>query len=775
MKSNRATTVLLFLFFASLSTLWGLEMAGVLTRAEREQRAERILPDVAGSADPLSVRKIVIDRGPEHLVFERSGPALDRWQMTDPLNVAADATRLEALARNLRELRKSQDSGTLEGDPASFGLTPPAMTVHVYGPRGSSGSTDLQELASLELGKVVRGSRYVRASQASGIEVVDPKPLEFLDRPVADWRQAVVMGVPSFQVTAVTVHRDGKTIAAERTAAGRWRLTQPVLAPANSAKVESLLAALASLRVTDVPKGFVANDVKDFEPFGLANPEATVEVRTREGTDPIVLHVGKAVKDHPEWAYVRQGDQDDVVAVNAKALSEIPSDAVTLRSKVVSDFEPALVNRIEVSTPDKTFLIEKTARNWQLLTPEASPADQVTIKSFLDHLDKLEASEFLDPKVVRDPRLDSPYYKIKLWEGPHVPAQTASSGGPGSEPPVGKPALSLEIGRHDVLRKTIYARLATDSVILAIPSTLLEILPRNEYAFRDKSIVTEDPSRIQKLIIRRGDRVDELSPLVNGQPNRWRMVKPVDALADTPTITRALAALTSLRAEEFAAGASANRAIFGLDAPRMEITWESDKRRSLRIGSTVPKTSSVYATIEGEPYVFTLGAETIGLFTADFHDHRVMSFPPDRAQRITLAWHGRTLELHRRNAVERGQLAWVADDGADIQGLDLSRMNALVAVLANLQTLAFYQYEGNFPEIAELSHPRLKVSVSFGEGTPPQVIRIGARTPDGQVFAALGTATTGPVFFLPAASWDELIRSGERYAPIPDNPFAPNP
>ena len=52
-------------------------------------------------------------------------------------------------------------------------------------------------------------------------------------------------------------------------------------------------------------------------------------------------------------------------------------------------------------------------------------------------------------------------------------------------------------------------------------------------------------------------------------------------------------------------------------------------------------------------------------------------------------------------------------------------------------------------------------------------IGIGSTTADGQVCAATGTAGSGPGFFLPAPPWNELIQSGERYAPIPDNPFAP--
>ena len=39
------------------------------------------------------------------------------------------------------------------------------------------------------------------------IEVADSKLLSAVDLPVADWREQVVMGVPTFQVASVTIKR----------------------------------------------------------------------------------------------------------------------------------------------------------------------------------------------------------------------------------------------------------------------------------------------------------------------------------------------------------------------------------------------------------------------------------------------------------------------------------------------------------------------------------------------------------------------------------------
>ena len=101
-------------------------------------------------------------------------------------------------------------------------------------------------------------------------------------------------------------------------------------------------------------------------------PAVTVELTTtRPSEGPLVLHVGKPVPDHPDRVYVRQGDQDDVVIVDAKALSEVPTSAVALRSQQVADIEPAAVTRIEIQARDDTFALARSQKGWELTAPRA--------------------------------------------------------------------------------------------------------------------------------------------------------------------------------------------------------------------------------------------------------------------------------------------------------------------------------------------------------------------------------------------------------------------
>ena len=53
--------------------------------------------------------------------------------MVEPVNAAAEPSRLETLVRNLKEMRRSLDAGSMTGPPATFGLEHPEATVRLWG------------------------------------------------------------------------------------------------------------------------------------------------------------------------------------------------------------------------------------------------------------------------------------------------------------------------------------------------------------------------------------------------------------------------------------------------------------------------------------------------------------------------------------------------------------------------------------------------------------------------------------------------------------------
>ncbi len=438
MKSNRKTYVLMLLFFGGLLSMWALERAGVRTQSDKMRREDRVLPDLIGTPT-AEIRRVSIDRGNEHLVFERRDR--ERWQMVEPVDVAAEPARIDALVRNLQDLRKSSDAGTITGPADTYGLAPPTATVRLYGTPHRS-SADDPPIATLEVGKAVGGQLYVHPTGGQGIEVVNARSLGLLNSPMVNWRQPVPMPLPMFQVDSVKITRrgdsanDSREILARRSPDGRWKLIAPVTAPANGPKIESLLAAMGSLRVMDIPKGYAADNVKDFAPFGLATPRITLELTVHGDPTPHMLYVGGPVPDEPERVYVRQDGQDDVVIVNARALTEIPDGPTPLRSQEVADIVPAAVTGIEIKTRSDVFRLSKGATGWELTSPRKEKADRQAVLSFLAQVDALQTSEFLEPERVPDPQLDPPVMSIRIEQAaPIVPR-----GRPVRRNPVGRSA-----------------------------------------------------------------------------------------------------------------------------------------------------------------------------------------------------------------------------------------------------------------------------------------------------------------------------------------------
>ena len=161
MKTFRATFALIGLFFAGLLVLWWLDYTGVPTERERMLRQNRVLPELIDTPE-AAIHRLEISHGGENLVFERRGPG--RWQMRKPLDVAAEPGPLETLVRNLKDLRRSADSGAISGPAEPYGLAPPEATIRLWGDQTTGPASQERPLAALEIGKATTGYRYVRAA-----------------------------------------------------------------------------------------------------------------------------------------------------------------------------------------------------------------------------------------------------------------------------------------------------------------------------------------------------------------------------------------------------------------------------------------------------------------------------------------------------------------------------------------------------------------------------------------------------------------------------------
>ena len=788
MKKHHATIVLAIIFCTGLIVLWWADKTGL----DRDE-SDAILPalEKVAVADIKRLEVLAPKSGkestegtarPGRMVCERRDEG--RWQMIEPFDVAADPSLVESLAQNLKALRRSPDAGTIHEPAKEFGLDPPATIVRFYG------SDPKKPLGALDVGRSVRELLYVRPEGGKGIEVIDTRLLSMLSLPPNQWRDKSLFHMPSFRVGMLSVTGPDRDLKVERDE-GHWQLLRPVRALAENEKVEGIVAELTSLQVARGDKGFVANDVteSDAAKYGLDRPTMTIELQPALGPGkPQTLVVGKPEADQSDYSYARLGDQNDVLLIDAKGIKNLGLDPLEYRSKKVVELKEGRVEFLRIEAFGRTYDIARTATGWEQVLPTREPADTAAVKQLLSRLGEAQASEFLDPATVPNPGIDPPTMTISVWQaGPLArPALGLAA------PPPAPPRLVLEIGRADAVRKLVYARLAGDKTLMAIPDTLVDALPRSPLAFRDRSVLSLSPAQILRLTIHRTGTTYELVPPTQaGKSVSWRMVRPVEARADEEAVTKAVMLLSSLHCEGYVTDQIGDGKAFGLHAPELAVTWTTpvettgDKAKgktkepetrtgTLRIGAKLPRSSLSYANIEGSPVVFTLSDQAIAIFEAEFHTRRVLAFNPDLARRLVLRWPQRTLAFKTQESPDRKGARWVPEDESAAVGFDVSRVGPLVGTLAKLVTPRFVQYTGPIPAATGLDAPQLVIEVHLGGDKPStRLLRIG-QTSATEALATTTPKESGPVFLLTGTSWSDLVKNVPGGAQmLPDDVFAP--
>ncbi len=691
--------------------------------------------------------------------------------MVEPVDAAADTMRIENLVHNLMNLRKSPDAGTIHEPPANFGLAPPAEVIRLYG-------ADRAPLATLDFGRTVSERRYARPAGDVGIEVVDARLFQALDASANDWRDKAVFSLSSFQVAGLTVSRPGQPELKIERDERHWKLVRPLHALADDEKVEGTVAELVSLRVAEGDKGFVANDVKDFAPYGLDEKAALkieLEPTAKSTGKSQVLFIGKTAPDLEDWLYARRGDQDDVVLIDGEELRDLGTRPNALRSQKVAEINPRRIESLRIEQPGRVFALVNSPTGWNLVEPTKGKADTASVQALVLRLSDLQTSEFLEPDKVVKPDLDPPRMTIEV-------TQDAGS--------KGNTETRLRLGRHDAVRKTVYGRVEGDptQAVLALPDNFLDILPKNAFAFRDRSVLSLSPAQVSRLTVEHAGKMVVLAPAESSnQPNHWRMLEPVEDPANDEAVTSALMILSDLRAEGFISDAPGDAKEFGLDAPTLRVSWTTEpepnapkagqaspKMTTLRVGSKDPRSGSYYASLSGQPLIFTLSPSILLPFEAEFHTLRVLTFPAKQAERLVLRWPNRMLSFVHQPAAPSGSTKWRPEQGVDISGFDLSLLDPLVSDLSKLTTQKFFRYEGPFPSKSGLSTPRLVIEVHLS-GQKTRELRVGDTRGDGVLFATTATGSSGSVFLVAGPAWTSLVNISGPGGELPASVFAPEP
>jgi hypothetical protein len=179
--------------------------------------------------------------------FQKTGGT---WQLAEPATTRSDEAAIEGLLGQLDGLQMRSVVAPEAESPAKFGLDTPAATIRI-----GSGSSS----AELQVGSTAEeGQLYAREAARPEIFTIDASLLEDLKKDAGEYRQKDLFDARAFNTTRVEVTQGTGTLAFEKTAGKdaegkdevKWRRVSPSAGDVDAPKVESLLSALTSARVT---------------------------------------------------------------------------------------------------------------------------------------------------------------------------------------------------------------------------------------------------------------------------------------------------------------------------------------------------------------------------------------------------------------------------------------------------------------------------------------------------------------------------------------------
>jgi len=382
---------------------------------------------------------------------------------------------------------------------------------------------------------------------------------------------------------------DGKDARLER-ADGTWRVTKPLVFPADPSTADGLASALVG-----VTSEGVIEDAQGAEVYGLGAGAPVVRFRAA-GVDH-ELHTGKKT---PIGAnnYVSAGAGPVYTVANFRVTSFAKS-LDDLRERRPLRFDRGGVTRIEATWVDAGVVLEKKDGKWRMIAPLDTDADAETVETLLSDLVFLRASGFVDaPPPDKEVGLDAPQYRVVLTDASQD----------------GKEPLRHELRIGGLLDEKLRAVRGAEVSLYQIPNERFDKLPKTVAAFRWKSLANFVATDAQRFEISYADPaaqgVSRVVTITGESADAGWTTKP-EAM-DPERASRLVAELARLSAVDIAAEkmGAAELAAVGLDPPRATVRILGKPPDG---GSEAPELAKVIFGVEKGDQIFAQvpGRETV--------------------------------------------------------------------------------------------------------------------------------------------------------------------
>lgn len=499
--------------------------------------------------------------------LERRGEA---WFLATPLDWPANDFAVRRILNELQFLEHETSFSVADlarngQSLADYGLDQPRLEILATPTPPPAGSTTPPSPAfTLRLGaSTAVGNRlYVLSPDGARVHVVpqsfgaafgtDPAAL------LAELRSDRLFTIPVFEARALTLQSGAASMRTRlRRDQSRWAFEAPITTRAAKTPVELLINDLNALRVARFLPGEAAASP---EATGLAVPRLrlTLEGNSRRETLLLGLPASPAAPGAETvelHALLDDRTTPFTVAVPAAVLATLDQAQTDLRDRRVLAFDPARVTAVKIAGPEGAapgpLHIQKLDSNsggaaaWRLSSAalaNSTRADPTLVAKLLGNLQLIEAAA---PRPKASPFVSDAPSRVELENlGFNRPERTVTLelAAPESSttPPLDGPAtLVLELAQPGGTDPGLYARVAGQPFLYAVPPETLLLLDIAPLSYRDRELARlPEATRITRLVIRSTASPD--APLL--------LDHTVSDTPPPPAIASLLASLRDLRA-----------------------------------------------------------------------------------------------------------------------------------------------------------------------------------------------------------------------------------
>ena len=517
----------------------------------------------------------------------------------------------------------------------------------------------------------------------------------------------------------------------------KWRLEIPIKDQADAALVENLLSDLETWQKEGtIPAKDIDADKSKLNEYGLNRPKLKLKLIGPDRPPEILFGKDAALEGR---MYVRFENSKETFLAKQSVKKDVDKKAEEFRDKKLTDVTTAQVRRIALKTPAGEMELEKKGDHWDIVKPLRARADDEKVGDLIAQVTTARIQQFVadDHGDLRPYGLAEPRGSITLFSQEGSKDQKVEIADSIKVFGQDDKGQMLQIGSVPEKDKDqVYVRFAPRGAVYTLPKKIEEALNTKPADLRDYHLVRIDTNVLDRITI---DVSGKGKTVLARKDGNWTIASRNNAPADSRAVRRLIDTLQNARVTRFVEDVASNLPKYGLDKPRLQITFSSfasENTAETKAGEEPFATLSfgkedgdnVYARLTDEPFVVTARRGLLDQIPADplqWEELSIFKLKPDQIHHLSLTT-DKELSLERG---DNNQWHWLKGTGQ----IDENNVQSLLNTLSSLHAA---RWLGATKPQDGLEKPQLTLAftTSSDDKTSHRLI-IGAPANDGTWYA----------------------------------------